>query len=58
MIMHRLVYAAALAAALSGAASAEVRHPKSLLAMSPERFRAATTLLDDRRSTGEGPSHG
>ena len=47
MTIHRLVYAAALAAGLSGATSAEVRHPKSLLAMSPERFRAATTLLDD-----------
>lgn len=45
--MQNLILASLVAAAVPGLASAEVRHPKSLLAMSPDAFHAATTVVDD-----------
>ncbi|MDB5687715.1 MAG: hypothetical protein JWR77_2304, partial [Rhizorhabdus sp.] len=39
---------AVLAAVLPGAAMAEIKHPKKLLAMTPEAFRSAATVQDDK----------
>lgn len=45
--MRKLILAGLIAATLPAMAQAETRHPKSLLAMSPDHFRAATTVQDD-----------
>ena len=45
--MRNLILAALAAAALPALAQAEARHPKSLLAMTPDAFHAATIVQDD-----------
>lgn len=45
--MRKLILAGLIAAALPAIAQAQAQPSKSLLAMTPDRFRAATTVQDD-----------